>query len=74
MDDVVIIGAGISGLAAADELTRAGIKPLVIEARDRIGGRIYTIRDDKVAAPIELGAEFVHGRPLRLHVSRRRRS
>lgn len=60
---VIIIGAGIAGLAAADELIKAGIKPLVIEARDRIGGRIYTLRDDKSSAPIELGAEFVHGRP-----------
>jgi monoamine oxidase len=61
--EVIVIGAGISGLAAADELTRAGIKPTIIEARDRIGGRIFTVHDIRVAAPIELGAEFVHGRP-----------
>jgi glycine/D-amino acid oxidase-like deaminating enzyme len=61
--DVIIIGAGISGLAAADELSRAGIIPTVIEARDRVGGRIFTVNDDRLASPIELGAEFVHGRP-----------
>jgi monoamine oxidase len=59
--DVIVIGAGIAGLAAADELTKAGIKPLVVEARDRIGGRIHTVRDSDVR--IELGAEFIHGRP-----------
>jgi monoamine oxidase len=61
--EVIIIGAGIAGLAAADQLTRAGIKPTVVEARDRIGGRIFTMYDSRVPAPIELGAEFVHGRP-----------
>jgi len=63
MREVIIVGAGIAGLAAAYELVRAGIKPLVVEARDRIGGRIYTMTDGRIAAPIELGAEFVHGRP-----------
>jgi monoamine oxidase len=61
--DVIIIGAGISGLAAANELAQASIRPTVLEARDRVGGRIYTVYDEKSAAPIELGAEFVHGRP-----------
>jgi len=61
--EVIVIGAGIAGLAAAHELTQAGIKPLVFEARDRIGGRIHTLKDKNDAIPIELGAEFVHGRP-----------
>ena len=61
--DVIIIGAGIAGLVAAHELTQAGINPVVIEARDRIGGRIHTLADKNISAPIELGAEFVHGRP-----------
>src|SRR6478609_9318871 len=61
--DVIIVGAGISGLAAARELSAAGAETTVIEARDRIGGRIHTIYDERVAAPIELGAEFVHGDP-----------
>lgn len=60
---VIVIGAGAAGLAAADELCKAGIAPLILEARERVGGRIYTLRDDKTNAPVELGAEFVHGTP-----------
>ena len=58
--DVLIIGAGAAGLAAARELSRAGLKVLILEARERIGGRINTHFD---SWPIELGAEFVHGKP-----------
>jgi monoamine oxidase len=60
--DVVIVGAGAAGLAAARHLGDAGIDVCVIEARDRIGGRVFTIRDPDTPVPIELGAEFVHGR------------
>jgi monoamine oxidase len=60
---VVIIGAGISGLAAAARLSKHGIAVTVLEARDRIGGRIFTLRDPVLDAPIELGAEFIHGLP-----------
>lgn len=59
--DVAIVGAGVAGLAAMRELERRGIRTHVLEARDRIGGRIHTIRDPRVPHPIELGAEFVHG-------------
>jgi monoamine oxidase len=59
--DVVVVGAGVAGLAAARELGRAGARVHVVEARDRIGGRILTERVPDVAAPLELGAEFVHG-------------
>jgi len=59
--DVLIIGAGASGLAAAKELSEAGRKVTVLEARDRIGGRIHTLHKD-AGTPIELGAEFIHGR------------
>jgi glycine/D-amino acid oxidase-like deaminating enzyme len=59
--DVAIIGAGAAGLTAADELHRKGLAVGVLEARDRIGGRIWTHRDARVPLPIELGAEFVHG-------------
>jgi monoamine oxidase len=61
--DVIIIGAGVAGLAAQRELNRAGAKTVCIEARDRIGGRILTVHDPLSPVPIELGAEFIHGRP-----------
>lgn len=64
--DVAIIGAGIAGLAAARSLAAAGQKVILLEARDRIGGRILTERDSATDLPIELGAEFVHGRPPEL--------
>jgi monoamine oxidase len=59
--DVIVIGAGAAGLAAAAHLTRAGKRVLLLEARDRIGGRIWTRREPHLACPIELGAEFIHG-------------
>jgi len=59
--DVVIIGAGAAGLAAARELHQHGIDVIVIEARERIGGRVFTYRDGATSVPIELGAEFIHG-------------
>jgi monoamine oxidase len=61
--DTIVIGAGVSGLAAARELRRAGREVLVLEARDRIGGRIHTVRPEGWPLPLEAGAEFVHGRP-----------
>jgi monoamine oxidase len=59
--DVVVIGAGVAGLAAGRALNERGIDITIVEARKRIGGRIHTLRDESVGAPIELGAEFVHG-------------
>jgi monoamine oxidase len=61
--DVIIIGAGMSGLAAASELAGAGLSVCILEARDRIGGRVFTKRDPDLGVPIELGAEFIHGKP-----------
>jgi len=61
--DVVIIGAGAAGLAAATELARAGLSALIVEARDRVGGRCWSLEVPGVPVPIELGAEFIHGRP-----------
>lgn len=61
--DVLIVGAGVAGLAAAASLAEAGLEVHLLEARDRIGGRILTRHDQGLAAPIELGAEFIHGRP-----------
>ncbi|MBL8116168.1 MAG: FAD-dependent oxidoreductase [Anaerolineae bacterium] len=58
--DTLVIGAGAAGLAAARKLHDSGQRILILEARDRIGGRIWT--DDKFTDfPIELGAEFIHG-------------
>ena len=57
----MVIGAGAAGLAAADELTRKGARVLVLEARDRVGGRCWTRRVPGLEIPVELGAEFIHG-------------
>jgi len=58
--DVLIIGAGAAGLSAAQSLRAEGLEVIVLEARQRFGGRIWS--DDSFAPyPIELGAEFIHG-------------
>jgi monoamine oxidase len=57
--EVLIIGAGVAGLTAARDLTAAGARVLVLEARDRLGGRVMTHHTPD--GPVELGAEFVHG-------------
>lgn len=54
--DVIVVGAGASGLACAAKLNDAGARVVVLEARDRIGGRIRTAVDG-----FELGAQVVHG-------------
>jgi monoamine oxidase len=64
--DVLIVGAGVAGLSAAAELASAGLAVTLLEARERIGGRIFTLHPDDSDAPVELGAEFVHGRPPEL--------
>jgi monoamine oxidase len=54
----IVVGAGFAGLAAADELSRAGVDVVVLEARDRVGGRVWS-RELPNGAVVELGAEFV---------------
>ncbi len=61
---VVVIGAGIAGLSAAVTLAQAGCAVTLLEANDRVGGRILTV--DARGIPVELGAEFVHGKPPEL--------
>ncbi|MCU1438006.1 MAG: oxidoreductase [Naasia sp.] len=58
---IAVIGAGAAGAAAARRLFDAGHAVTVLEARDRVGGRISTVRDDEWPAPIELGAAWVRG-------------
>src|ERR1700722_20744852 len=65
--DVIIVGAGAAGLVAAAKLAQAGQRVALLEARDRIGGRIFTRHLPAEAGHepmhIELGAEFIHGLP-----------
>lgn len=55
--EVVVVGAGISGLTAARELHRAGVPIIVVEARDRVGGKMHTV--DVGADPVDLGAHWI---------------
>ncbi|MEW5654121.1 flavin monoamine oxidase family protein [Streptomyces cinereoruber] len=68
--DVVIVGAGLAGLTAADQLSRAGHDVVVIEGRDRVGGRIHTV--EVAGVPVDAGATWVapHHAAVRDLVSR----
>ena len=59
--DVVVVGAGAAGIAAALHLRERGIGVIVLEGRERIGGRVRWERAGTVDEPSELGAEFIHG-------------
>lgn len=59
--EIIVIGAGAAGLMAARELSKAGKKVTLLEARDRIGGRIYSLPEEEFGYPAQGGAEFVHG-------------
>jgi monoamine oxidase len=66
--DVIIVGAGLSGMIAARKLLDAGLKPLILEADERVGGRILT-QDVMPGLPVELGAQWIgdtHERMFRL--------
>jgi monoamine oxidase len=59
--DIIVIGAGAAGLMAARELSKAGKSVIILEARDRIGGRIYPLPAEEWGYEAQGGAEFVHG-------------
>ena len=62
---VVVVGAGIAGLATANALTHAGVECVVLEARDRAGGRLHTV--DVAGWPVDMGGSWIHspgGNPL----------
>jgi monoamine oxidase len=64
--EAIVIGAGVAGLAAARTLAEAGRRVALLEARDRVGGRIHTVQAIQGDLPVELGAEFIHGLPEEL--------
>jgi monoamine oxidase len=59
--EVIVVGGGIAGLAATASLAARGLSALILEARERVGGRILTQRDHGSGAVVEFGAEFIHG-------------
>jgi monoamine oxidase len=59
--DVIVVGAGAAGLAAARSLATRSLKVVLVEARERIGGRVWSHQLPHVAPPAEMGAEFIHG-------------
>nr|KAF6492555.1 monoamine oxidase B [Molossus molossus] len=65
--DVVVVGGGISGMAAAKLLNDSGLNVVVLEARDRVGGRTYTVRNQMVKY-VDLGGSYVG--PTQNHVLR----
>src|SRR5215475_8481107 len=61
MEKVTIVGGGVAGLYAARELSRQAYDVILLEATDRLGGRIHTIRNSSFTQPVEKGVEFIHG-------------
>lgn len=61
MSPIIVLGAGAAGLSAANAIGKTGREVIVLEARDRIGGRVFTSREGNFSVPIETGAEFIHG-------------
>ncbi len=59
--EIIIIGAGASGIMAARELSKEGKKVIILEARDRVGGRVYPLSEEDFGYPAQGGAEFIDG-------------
>ncbi len=66
-EPVVVIGAGPAGLACGERLLAAGVPCLLLEARDRVGGRTLTDYSLAPGFPVELGAQMIHGRHVVTH-------
>lgn len=65
VDRVIVIGAGVAGITASNALASAGVECVVLEARERVGGRIHTV--DVGGTPVDLGAAWIHhplGNPI----------
>ena len=59
--DAVVIGAGAAGIAAASSLRENGLTVLVLEARDRVGGRVHSQTCAGLSSPVDLGADLLYG-------------
>jgi monoamine oxidase len=61
MENIIVVGGGVAGLMAAIQLLEQGRVVTILEANNRLGGRVHTIRDSSFEHPVERGFEFVHG-------------
>ncbi len=64
---VIVVGAGFAGLACAHALLRAHVDATLLEARDRVGGRAWTLHDFADDWPVEAGAMMIHGSEASIH-------
>jgi monoamine oxidase len=56
--DIIVVGGGIAGLVTARELSRSGFDVVVLEARERLGGRVFT--DHRLGRDLEIGGNWLH--------------